>query len=130
MARVSFDSGVLIALDRGEARAWGWHRRAVERGEAPVVSAAAVTEAWRDGRRQARLAAALQVCDIQLVDEPLARRAGEALASTGADNPVDALVAATAAREGALLVTGDAGDMLELAERHFRGLRVASLRGK
>ena len=130
MARVSFDSGVLIALDRGDKRAWGWLTRAVDRGEAPLVSAAAVAEAWRGGRRQARLAAALQVCDVRIVDQPLAPRAGEALATTGGEDPVDALVAATAAADGALLVTGDPDDMRAFADRHFRSLRVAALSGK
>jgi hypothetical protein len=41
---------------------------------------------------------------------------------------VDALVAASAARAGAALVTADADDMRSLAESHFRGLRIAQLR--
>jgi predicted nucleic acid-binding protein len=127
LARVSFDSGVLIALDRGEAPAWAWLERAARYGEPPLVSTAAIAEAWRDGRRQVHLASALRLCDIEAVDEPLARRAGEALASTGGDDPVDALVAATAARSGAMLVTGDLDDMQTLADRHFRALRVAPL---
>jgi len=130
MAQVSFDSGVLIALDRGEVQAWAWLKRAEQHGEPPLVSAAAVAEAWRDGRQQARLVVALRLCDVRLVDEPLARRAGEALSATGGDDPVDALVAATAAGDGALLVTGDPDDMRVFAEGHFRGLRVAALSGK
>jgi predicted nucleic acid-binding protein len=128
MAAVSFDSGVLIGLDRGDTRAWAWLRRASERGEPPIVCAAAITEAWRDGARQARLARALRVCDVHEVDDPLARSAGEAIAAVGRDDPVDALVAATAARAGALLVTEDPEDMRALADGHFRSLRTATLR--
>lgn len=128
MARVSFDSGVLIGLDRGDTRAWAWMRRAAAHGQPPLVCAASVTEAWRDGRRQARLAAALRACDVQDVDEPLARAAGEALRHVADDDPVDALVAATAARAGALLVTDDAEHLRALAENHFRALRIAALR--
>jgi predicted nucleic acid-binding protein len=128
MAAVSFDSGVLVGLDRADTRAWAWLRRAAERGEPPLVSAASVAEAWRDGRTQPRLAAALHACDIRDVDEPIARAAGEALAATAGRNTVDALVAATAARAGALLVTGDVDDIRRLADDHFRGLRIAALR--
>lgn len=128
MARVSFDSGVLIALDRGDEAAWAWLRRAVERRQPPLVSAAAIAEAWRNGAKQARLARALRACDLQDVSERLARTAGEALAEVTDADTVDALIAASAATEGALLLTGDQDDMQLLADRHFRALRIAKLR--
>lgn len=127
MARVSFDSGILIALDRGEEAAWAWLRRAVERRQPPIVNAAAIAEAWRDGQTQARLARALRACDLHEVNDRLARTAGEALAEVKGADTVDALIAACAATEGALLVTGDQADMRALAEGHFRALRVAVL---
>jgi predicted nucleic acid-binding protein len=127
MARVSFDSGVLIALDRGDEAAWAWFRRAVERRQPPLVSAAAVAEAWRDGRTQPRLARVLRACDLQDVTDTLARTAGEALAEVKGADTVDALIAASAATEGTLLLTGDQDDMRSLAEGHFRALRVAVL---
>ena len=127
MARVSFDSGVLIALDRGDEAAWAWLRRAVERRQPPIVSAAAVAEAWRDGRTQARLARALRACDVHDVTDGLARTAGEALAEVNEAATVDALIAASAATEGALLLTGDQHDMRALAEGHFGALRIAGL---
>lgn len=127
MARVSFDTGVLIALDRGEEAAWAWLRRAVERRRPPVVSTAAIAEAWRDGRTQARLARVLRACDLHDVTDGLARSAGQALAEVSGADTVDALIAASAASEGALLLTGDRDDMRALAEGHFRALRVAAL---
>jgi predicted nucleic acid-binding protein len=128
MAGVSFDSGVLVGLDRNDARAWAWLRRAVERGEPPLVCAAAVAEAWRDGRRQAQLARALRAVIVDDVDERLARAAGEALAHVPDAGAVDAMVAACAARAGALLVTEDLADMRALADGHFRALKLAVLR--
>jgi predicted nucleic acid-binding protein len=126
---VSFDTGVLIALDRDDARAWAWLKRAVQRREPPLVSAVAVTECWRDGRRQARLARVLHACDVAPVDESLARAAGEALADVPSGATTDALIAATAARAGAVLVTDDVEDMTELTARHFRAVRLAALAG-
>lgn len=125
---MSFDTGVLIGLERRDTAAWAWLKRATQRGEPPLVCSAVVAECWRDGRRQALLASALNVCDIIDVDTELARAAGEALAAVPGAGTVDALVAASAARAGALMVTSDADDMRPLAERHFRGLRIATLR--
>lgn len=126
MAGVSFDASVLIALDRGDERAWAWMKRAAGRHQPPIVCAAAVAEAWRDGRVQARLARALNACDVRPVDEHLAKAAGEALAAVGGGT-VDAVVAACAARDGALLVTDDPHDLRALADGHFRALKVATL---
>jgi len=128
MATVSFDTGVLIGLDRGDRQAWAWMKRVAERGEAPIVCAAAVAESWRNGRTQARLASALHACEVHNVTEALARTAGEALANVPDKDPVDAMVAATAAGTGSLLVTTDPLHMQELAGNHFRSLRIATLR--
>jgi predicted nucleic acid-binding protein len=127
VARVSFDSGVLIGIERGDEAAWAWMKRATERREPPLVCTAAVAECWRDARRQPLLARALNVCDVAPVDLELAHAAGEALARVAGAGTVDALVAATAARAGAVLVTTDAADLIPLAEGHFRGLRIATL---
>lgn len=124
MAGVSFDTGVLVALERREPSAWAWVRRAVERDVPPLVSTAAVAEAWRDGR-QTWLAAALRGCELSPVTEALARTAGVACGATGAGT-LDAIIAATAAARGATLLTADLGDMHILAG-YFRSLRVVAL---
>lgn len=124
MAGVSFDTGVLVALERREHGAWAWMRRASERGIPPLVSTAALVEAWR-GSRQTWLAEALAGCEIAPVSDALARAAGVACGATGAA-AIDAVIAATAAARGATILSADAGDMHRLAG-HFRSLRVVSL---
>lgn len=124
MARLSFDSAVLIGLDRGDDRAWAWLRRSAENGVAPSVSAAAVAETWRGGS-YSLLRRALGGCTIVPVTADLARAAGEATAAVGAAT-LDAVIAATAAREGAPLLTGDPDDMNDLAD-YFKSLRVLTL---
>jgi predicted nucleic acid-binding protein len=126
LVSVSFDSGVLIALERKEPGAWAWMRRATERGIPPLVSTAAIAEVWRGGRRASWLASALRGCEIAPVTERLARTAGTACGATGAQT-VDAVIAATAAAQGATLVTADIADMHALAD-HFGALRVVALR--
>lgn len=124
MVALSFDSGVLIALERRDSRAWAWMRRATERELPPVVSTAALAEAWR-GRRQVWLANALRGCEIVPVSDAHARAAGVACGTTGAAT-LDAIIAATAATRGATLLTADPDDMSTLAD-HFRSLRVVAL---
>jgi predicted nucleic acid-binding protein len=124
MAGVSFDAGVLVALERRESGAWAWMRRATERDVAPLVSTAAVAEASRGGR-QTWLATALRGCEVAPVTETLAQAAGVACGATGA-HTLDAIIAATAAARGATLVTADVDDMHTLAD-HFRSLRVVAL---
>jgi len=130
MAGLTFDSAVLIGLERGDEAAYAWLTRAVERGAVPCVSTLAVAETWRDGARQARLSRALKAMAIEPVDEELARRAGAALAAVASASTVDAVIAASAARSGSVLVTGDPVDMRQLALGHFRTLRVAELAGE
>lgn len=124
MAGLSFDTGVLVALERRESGAWAWMRRAAERDVAPLVSTAALAEAWRGGR-QTWLATALRGCEVVPVTEALARTAGVACAAIGAQT-LDAIIAATAAARGATLLTADLTDMHMLAD-HFRSLRLVAL---
>jgi len=99
-------------------------RRAAERDIAPLVSTAALVEAWRGGR-QTWLATALRGCEVAPVSEALAHAAGVACGATGAQT-LDAIIAATAAARGATLLSADVADMHTLAG-HFRSLRVVAL---
>ncbi|MCP9489395.1 MAG: PIN domain-containing protein [Solirubrobacteraceae bacterium MAG38_C4-C5] len=123
-ARIAFDSGVLIALERNRRDAFGWLDRAIAADTNALVSAAALAEVWREPARL-RLVRALRLCVLEPVDERLARTAGAAIGATGASLG-DALIAASAARAGALLVTADRDDM-DILTTHFRSLRLASL---
>ncbi len=96
----------------------------IEEGATALVSAAALAEAWREPARL-RLVRALRSCVIEPIDEPLARAAGAAIGAVGATLG-DALIAASAARAGAALVTADHADM-EILTTHFRSLRLRSL---
>ncbi len=123
-ARIAFDSGILIGLERGDRAARGWLRSATEDASNPLVSAAALAEVWREPARL-RLVRALRFCVIEPIDEKLARAAGAAIGATGASLG-DALIAASAARAGATLLTADHEDMQALGE-HFRSLRLRAL---
>jgi len=113
---VTLDSGALIAIDRGNDRARRHLRNARSRGLAITVPTAAITEAWRDGRRQVALRKLLGHADIEPLDEDLARRSGELLGRTGSADIVDAIVASSAARRGDQVLTSDPGDLQRLAD--------------
>ena len=53
---VTYDTGALVAADRGERQLWARHRALLALREVPTVPAPVVAQGWRGGRRQALLA--------------------------------------------------------------------------
>jgi hypothetical protein len=119
---LTYDSGLLIAAERGDRRVWGLHRRALERGILPVVPAAVVVEAWRGQALMARL---LSGCAVEPLDEESARRAGLLLGACR--EPVeatDATVVEGALRRRDAVATGNRADLMALAAGERRRLSV------
>lgn len=115
LAAVALDSGALIALESPRGRAL--LRRLVEQDQVVVVSAAALAQVWRDGARQAPLAALLRRARTRIadLDEPAARACGQLLARTRTTDVVDAHVVLSAREHGAgAIVTSDPGDLRRL----------------
>lgn len=118
----TFDTGMLIALERRKRRATDVFQAIVRRGFLPVVPAAVLVEWWR-GRTDVRedILAAVVVEDMPPV---LCRAAGEALSAVREASLVDAIVMASAAlRGGGVVYTSDPDDLGRLA-RHFRSVLV------
>ena len=46
---VTYDTGALIAADRGERRMWARHRALLALREVPTVPAPVVAQSWRGG---------------------------------------------------------------------------------
>ena len=76
---VTYDTGALIAADRGERRMWARHRALLVRREVPIVPAPVVAQSWRGTSRQALLARLLSGCDIEALDDGQARSVGALL---------------------------------------------------
>jgi predicted nucleic acid-binding protein len=115
---VTFDTGVLIALERRNANALALLRACQLSRARITIPAAVIAEWWRGHHR-----ALLEGSDLEPLTPELAEDAGALLARTGKANAVDATVIASAARRGDLVVTGDTGDLRELAA-HVRGVDV------
>lgn len=114
MASLTLDAGVLIAFDRYDFRSWKLLPRMARHNHELTVPTVAVAQAWR-GARSANLARALRGCKIEPLDDDLARVAGELCGRAGTSDAVDAVVMASAARRGDILVTTDSADLLTLA---------------
>jgi predicted nucleic acid-binding protein len=121
---VTFDTGVLIALERRRQRAWKMFRRLHEHGTSATVPLMIVGEWWR-GRTDVRddiLAAVI----IEPADVELMKTAGEALAAVDGATLVDAVLMASAARRNDDVLTADFDDMVRL-QAFFSGVRVLAL---
>jgi len=114
------DTGALISAERGKERAVRFFRLA-HIGRARLVVPLPVVAEWWRGRTDARVAV---LCATRVVASvEAAKAAGVALArakDVDAELTIDALVMATAALLGAIVVTGDPRDFDRLAA-HFPG---------
>ena len=119
---VTFDTGMLVALERRHAGALALLRACRLSRASITIPAAVVAEWWRGTHR-----ALLESGRVEALTPELAERAGELLASTAGSNAVDATVVASAALRGDLIVTGDEHDLRELAEL-VSGVTVERLR--
>jgi predicted nucleic acid-binding protein len=121
---VTFDTGMLIALERRSQRAWHVLRRARIRKVTITVPSVVIAEWWR-GRTDARdhVRTGLRV---ELLSESLARTAGEALAEVRHSTAVDAIVMASAASRGDVVYTSDFRD-LDRLRTFFPGVRVLAV---
>lgn len=118
----TFDTGMLIALERRKRRAAEAFRNIVRRGFLPIVPAVVYAEWWR-GRSDIReeILAAVIVEDMP---PALCRAAGEALGAVRGSSLADAVVMASAAlRGGGIVYTADLDD-LERLQRHFPTVRI------
>ena len=116
MNNVVFDTGALIALERSSRAVAGLVAEARRARETLTVPAGCVAQAWRDPRRQVRLAAFLKRPNVDVVamDEDQARRVGRLLAATGTSDITDAHVALCALRRDAAVLTSDPEDIRRL----------------
>jgi hypothetical protein len=123
MAALVFDTGALIAIDRGDRAVGALLAAAAEGGVDAVTSSACVAQAWRDPTHQARLARALTGFLEQAVDPAEARRCGALLARTGTPDIVDGAVALLV-DDGDTILTSDVRDVERLLETRGTRARV------
>ena len=122
---VTFDTAVLVALERRKHSAWAVYRRARERN-APITIPTPVLGEWWRGRTGLR-EAICQSATVEPLTDRIARLAGEALAVIeGYSDDSDALGMASAALRGDVVYTGDVSDSEKL-RAFFRAVRVLAI---
>jgi hypothetical protein len=115
-AGLTFDTGALIALDRGDRRLIALLQEASRKRLPLRVPAGVIGQAWRDGRRQAMLARFLRTreVDVHVLDQPAARAAGELCGAAGTADVIDATVVLIARPTRDVVLTSDPDDLLRL----------------
>lgn len=103
---------------------WARHRALLAARISPTVPAPVVAQAWRGGGRQALLAQLLRGCDVEPLDDDLARAVGALAARAAATDVVDATVTEGALRRHDLVISADPDDVLALASAVHRRLEV------
>ena len=112
---VTYDTGALIAADRGERRMWARHRALLVRRQVPVIPAPVLAEGWRGTHRQANLARLLAGCEVEALDATRAKATGTVAADAGVSDIVDAAVIEGALRRHDRIVSSDPRDLLAIA---------------
>ena len=118
-----YDAGVLVAADRNVRAVWAEHRARLEAGIVPVVPAPVVAQVSRSAA-QVQLRRLLRGCEVASLTEEAAHAAGYLLGRAAASDVVDAVVADTAARLHADVVTGDHADIARLLDAAGADVRI------
>jgi hypothetical protein len=98
---------------------------ALATGARITVPSVVLGEWWRGQRGPA--ARILDAVHIESLTGSLAKVAGEVLAMVPEATLIDAIVVASAARRGDLVLTSDAGDLLRIRDAAFRSVRIRGL---
>jgi hypothetical protein len=109
-----YDTGALIAAERGDRLMWATHKRILEQGITPTVPSTVLAQAWRGGP-QAQLSRLLAGCDVREFAEDHARTVGRVLRDTGSSDIVDGSVVVMAQRLAEEVLTSDPDDLGPIA---------------
>jgi hypothetical protein len=116
MPGLTLDAGALIAFDRNRRRVVALIARALEQDYSLAVPAGVVGQAWRDGRRQVRLARLLgsREVEVEPLDDQRAREAGQLCGVRRTADVIDASVVLCARSRGHRILTSDPEDIRAL----------------
>jgi predicted nucleic acid-binding protein len=111
---VILDAGFLISVDRDEESARALVTALQRRRIALHTTDPVVGQVWRNGVRQARLAAFLKTVEVHPLDD--GRAVGLLLARSGTSDVVDAHLVVLAMRLRDSILTGDEADFVTIAD--------------
>jgi predicted nucleic acid-binding protein len=122
---LTLDTGALIAFERNDRHVVAVISRALTLGVPLAVPAGVVGQAWRDGRRQSRLARLLasDLIEIEALNDKAARAAGQLYGVTDTSDVIDASVVLCARARSHGVLTSDIEDLRRL-DRSLRYVPV------
>ena len=126
MAALVFDSGALIAIERGDRKVAALLATAVKSGADAVTSTACVAQVWRDPARQARLTRTLAGFVERDLDRTRARDCGVLLARSETSDIADAAVSLLA-NDGDTILTSDPQDLERLLDATGTRARIRAV---
>lgn len=126
MAALVFDSGALIAIERGDRKVAALLATAVKSGADAVTSTACVARVWRDPARQARLTRTLTGFVEHDLDRTRARVCGVLLARSETSDIADAAVSLLA-NDGDTILTSDPQDLERLLDATGTRARIRAV---
>lgn len=126
MAALIFDSGALIAIERGDRAVGALLTAAALDGTEAIASTACIAEVWRNPARQAKLTRALQGFVERDLDSARARSCGLLLATARSDDVTDAAVSLLA-QNGDTVLTSDPDDIKTLLSASGTRARVRAV---
>ena len=115
MRAIVYDTGALLAAERGNPDFLALHDEVTRARIRPVVPVVVLAQAWRGGP-QHQISRVLKGCDVLPDDQRVGRAAGVACAASGTADVVDAIVIVTAVQNQAPVVTSDPGDLDRIAD--------------
>jgi len=121
---VTYDSGALIAAERGERPMWARHRALLLHRVVPTVPACVVAQCWRGTPCQAQLARLLAGCEVEALDDTRARATGTLSGRAQTTDVIDASVVEGVLRRGDLVVSSDEGDLAAIAAAVSRHIAI------
>lgn len=107
------DARVLVSVDRGDEHARVFLTAAQRVDESLHTSEAVIAQVWRNGARQARLAAVLKGVEVHPLDD--GRAVGALLGRSLGDDVVDAHIVLLGAALSQRILTGDPDDLTAIA---------------
>jgi hypothetical protein len=116
MSGYILDAGALIALERDERHARALIHECVVSKAPIVIPAAVLAQAWRDGKRQARLAHLLKrpMVEVEPLDRTRAFLVGLVCGASGTADVVDASVALCGRVRRLAIITSDPDDLARI----------------
>jgi hypothetical protein len=111
---LTLDAGALIAAEKNSRLFWALWKSAIAREATVTIPAPVLAQVYRS--QSVQVSRVLKACEIEALDEELAKRVRVRLGGRKAKDVVDGAVVSGAIRRGDAIVTSDRADIERLLD--------------